>query len=227
MDAFRGEALAGAGRVAVEVAHDLNNVLLGIQTLATMLEGRLSEGTTEHEDALEILRATEHGAAIVSQLVTLAGGGARPAGPLRIGAALGEVDRLLDHLAGKTVRLAVDVPAELPPVRFDGCALLRIVANLVRNAGEAMPSGGVVSVRAAANDGRVVLTVSDTGPGIAREDLPRIFEPFYSTKRRGANLGIGLASVYELATANGADVRVASTPGGGATFEIDLPIWTN
>jgi len=227
VDAFRGEALADAGRVAVEVAHDLNNVLLGIQALATMLEGRLPEGTVEHEDALEILRATEHGAAIVRQLVTLGGGGARPAGPLRVDTTLGDVGRLLHHLAGKTVRLAFDVPAELPPAQFDGCALLRIVANLVRNASEAMPNGGVISVRAAANDGRVVLTVSDTGPGIAREDLPRIFEPFYSTKRRGANPGIGLASAYELATANGADIRVASTPGGGATFEIDLPVWTN
>jgi two-component system, cell cycle sensor histidine kinase and response regulator CckA len=227
VDAFRGEALADAGRVAVEVAHDLNNVLLGIQALATMLEGRLPEGTVEHEDAVEILRATEHGAAIVRQLVTLGGGGPGPAEPLRVDAALDEVGRLLDHLAGKTVHLAVDVPAELPPVRFDGCALVRIVANLVRNAGEAMPNGGVVSVRAAANDGRVVLTVSDTGPGIAHEDLPRIFEPFYSTKRRGANPGIGLASVYELARANGADIRVASTPGGGATFEIDLPVWRN
>lgn len=227
MDTFRGEALADAGRVAVEVAHDFNNVLLAIQALATMLEGRLPEGTIEHEDAVEILRATEHGAEIVRQLVTLGGGSTRPAGPLRVDATLDEVSRLLDHLAGKTVRVAVDVPAELPLVRFDGCALLRIVANLVRNAGEAMPNGGVVLVRAAANDGRVVLTVSDTGPGIAREDMPRIFEPFYSTKRRGANRGIGLASVYELATANGAEIRVASTPGGGATFEIDLPVWTN
>ena len=80
MDAIRREALADAGRVAVEVAHDLNNVLLSIQTLATMLEGRLAKGTTEHEDVVEILRATEQGAAIVHQLVTLAGGGCRPRG---------------------------------------------------------------------------------------------------------------------------------------------------
>ncbi len=114
-----------------------------------------------------------------------------------------------------------------PAVRFDSCAFQRVVANLVRNAGEAMPYGGVVAVRAFAREGRVVLSVADTGPGITAHELPRIFEPFYSTKPREASAGTGLATVYDLLTAHGANIRAGSTPGGGAKFEIDFPVSTN
>lgn len=227
MGDLQSESLEDAGRVALEVAHDLNNVLLAIQAFATMLSSRIPEGTIEHEDAVEILRATERGAAIVHGLVTFGGGSARCEGPLHIGAALGDIGRMLDHLAGPEVKLIVDVAANLPAVRFDSCAFQRVVANLVRNAGEAMPKGGVVAVRAIAGEGRVALSVADTGPGIASHELPRIFEPFYSTKPHEARAGMGLASAYKLVTAHGATIRAGSTPGGGATFEIDFPVSAN
>ncbi len=175
VDAIRREALADAGRVAVEVAHDLNNVLLSIQTLATMLEGRLAKGTTEHEDVVEILRATEQGAAIVHQLVTLAGAAAGPEGrtdpngssaalpilttmksvqPLDVDAALADMRRLLGRIAGPDVDLVIECEPRLSPVRFNASVLRHIVIDVVRT-GSSGDAGGRTDRRAGINPRRV------------------------------------------------------------------------
>jgi signal transduction histidine kinase len=136
--------------------------------------------------------------------------------------ALAGLRRLLDRMAGPDIDLVVEWEDGLPPARFEISVFRRILIDLVQTAGAAMTDRGRIVVRAEAADDRVLLIVADTGPGVAVDELPRVFEPFHEAPRRGAGEA-GLAAVYELVVSNGADIRVASTPGGGARFSIYLP----
>lgn len=135
---------------------------------------------------------------------------------------LADLRRLLDRLAGPHIDLVIEWEDGLPPVRFDGSTFRRVLIDLVHTASAAMADSGRILVRAERVDDRVLLTVADSGPGVAVEELPRVFEPFHERSHRGAGEA-GLAAVYELVVSQGADIRVVSTPGGGARFSIYLP----
>ncbi len=143
--------------------------------------------------------------------------------PLDVDAALADMRRLLGRLAGPDVDLVLESEPGLPPVRFSASVLRHIVIDAVRAAGDAMPEGGRIAVRASARGGSVELTVADTGPSAAAIGLPGPYAPFHVAD--GA-AGAGLASVHDLAVLNGADVRIASTPGGGSKLSLYLPVWT-
>jgi len=136
------------------------------------------------------------------------------------------VERMRPAARRTGVVLHVDVPAALPSILGDADRLERVAVNLVHNALKFTPEGGSVSVGAAVEDGAVVVRVSDTGLGIAREDLPRVFERFYKVDRArgGAGTGLGLAIVKHTVEAHGGRVDVESAEGAGSTFSFSLPI---
>jgi signal transduction histidine kinase len=119
------------------------------------------------------------------------------------------------------VRLEREVAEDLPAVRVDRDQMLQVLLNLVRNATEAMPRGGALRLCVRHLGGEVLLSVSDTGPGIAPEDLPRVFEPYFTTKAGGT--GLGLAIAERIVSEHGGRVEVESHPGQGATFTVRLP----
>ena len=119
--------------------------------------------------------------------------------------------------------LNVDVPEDPADFVTDPGLLRQIVINLLSNALDAVEHGGQVELAARAQDNHVLITVRDTGTGIAPEDLRRIFEPFYTTKGRGKGTGLGLAICRELAKSLGGTITVESTPGQGSAFTLHLP----
>jgi signal transduction histidine kinase len=135
---------------------------------------------------------------------------------------------LLQHFAkSRGVTLGMSMPGDLPPVLVDPDHLQQVLINLLTNAIEATPAGGRVVVTGVprADDGRpgVALEVRDTGSGIPEEALPRIFDPFFSTKPAREGAGLGLAICRDLVRSNGSDIQVASTPGQGTTFTVWIP----
>jgi two-component system NtrC family sensor kinase len=118
------------------------------------------------------------------------------------------------------VVVGLDCPPDLPRVLADVDQLRIVFANLVRNAREAMPGGGRLSLKANLADGGVEVTVTDTGVGIPPDRLARVTEPLYSTKARG--LGLGLAIVRAILEKNEGSLRVASAPGQGSKFTVRL-----
>jgi signal transduction histidine kinase len=112
------------------------------------------------------------------------------------------------------------VPADLR-LSLDKLKIRQALANLVRNAIEASPTTGEVAVRATAVDGWVEVAVADRGPGIAADERDAVFAPFFTTKEQGT--GLGLAIAREFVRAHGGDLRLADTPGPGATFVVRLP----
>jgi two-component system, NtrC family, sensor histidine kinase HydH len=122
--------------------------------------------------------------------------------------------------AGITV--AREIPAGLPVVHADRDRIKQVLLNLVLNAIQAMPSGGSLVLGAAAADGRLTVTVTDTGSGIAPELLSKVFEPYVTTKTKG--LGLGLAIARRIVEAHGGGIEVESEPGRPTSFRFWLPL---
>jgi signal transduction histidine kinase len=124
------------------------------------------------------------------------------------------------QLTGQSVERRVELDDTLTPVDADPAQLHRALQNLVLNALDAMPSGGVLTVRTGHSDGSVRLEVADTGSGLTKEECERLFTPYYTTKQHGT--GLGLAIVQSVVSDHGGRISVESEPGRGSTFRIEL-----
>jgi signal transduction histidine kinase len=219
------ERLAGVGRLAAMVAHEINNPLDGIIRLVSLTR-RVGE---EVGDArIEKYLADAHKGlmrmvAIVRDLLEFSRTAAGTAEPKSISEVLAEVKEALAAAAEKAgVRIAVECPAELPPIRSG--ILFQVVLNLVKNAVEAMPKGGHVDMRAGSGADAFTIEVADTGPGIPAEAMRKIFEPFYSLKASGQGTGLGLVICKDLVEKQGGTIKAANRPEGGAVFTVRIPL---
>jgi two-component system phosphate regulon sensor histidine kinase PhoR len=211
------------------VSHELRTPLASIKSVIETLEG----GADERSAAEFLARANQEIdrlVQLVQELLELSQieSGEVPIRrePVQLRDVLERaVERMRPTSRRQDVELTLDVPKGLPSVTGDADRLERVAVNLLHNALKFTPAGGSVDVRAAAEDGRVVVRVSDTGLGIAREDLPRVFERFYKVDRgRGsAGTGLGLAIVKHTVEAHGGLVVVESEHGAGSTFSFSLP----
>ena len=119
----------------------------------------------------------------------------------------------------------LELAADLPPVSCDASQVQQIATNLILNAAEAMETGSVtIRTRHDRANSCVVLEVADTGTGITPENLPRIYDPFFSTKKEGQGTGLGLAVVYGIVNAHGGQIDVETVVGRGTTFTVSLPL---
>ncbi len=130
---------------------------------------------------------------------------------------------LQEKLTEQRVAVRTEIPAGLPPMRADGEMLRNCIFNFVTNAAQAMPDGGTITLGAAYDreQNRFLLTFSDEGGGIREEDLPKIFQPWYTTREAG--IGLGLAITERIIREHGGEIQVASTAGTGTTFTVVLP----
>jgi len=129
------------------------------------------------------------------------------------------------HFREANVELRMELPDRLPAISGDPRALNQVFLNLFKNATEALEGrGGSISVSARHDEGSVVVQIQDNGPGIARELLPRVFEPFYSTKETGRGTGLGLSISRRIIAEHNGSIDVRSIEGEGATFIIRLPV---
>jgi signal transduction histidine kinase len=127
------------------------------------------------------------------------------------------------HAAKNRVETATDIEPGRPQMYADPQQLQQVLLNLTLNAVDAMPKGGTLTVGAALDSAGFVITVADTGVGIEPEVLPRIFQPFFTSKKR-RGLGLGLPICDRIVKSHGGKIRVDSRPGHGTTFEIRLPL---
>lgn len=218
--AQRAEAL---GRLAGGIAHDFNNLLTVVIGNLDLLADRVGSAP-ELDDSLGALSSA---AGLTRRLLAF---GRKAQLSLKL-VELNELVRstmaLMSRLVGDEVRLETEFAVDLPRVRVDPLEIERALVNLVINARDVMPNGGVVRIATAArrvhDTWHVELSVADRGPGVSAADLPHIFEPFYTTRRDAGGTGLGLATVLGTAEQHGGTVRVEPRAGGGSVFTLVLP----
>jgi two-component system NtrC family sensor kinase len=234
--AIHSEKLASVGLLAAGIAHEINNPLTGVLTFAHLVRARLAAGSTEQEDMDVIIRETKRCAAIIRRLLDFA----REKKPTMALADLSQVIletiQLVEHQAGfQNVVFLRELDPALPPVWMDPDQIKQVFMNIVVNAKEAMAERGTLTARTsfladgargggAAPGPAVQIIFADTGCGIPAADLPRIFDPFFTSKEPGRGVGLGLSVSYSIVRAHGGTIQVESEVGTGTTFRIVLPV---
>jgi two-component system cell cycle sensor histidine kinase/response regulator CckA len=231
--------MEAVGQLAGGVAHDFNNLLTVIKCHAELMRGELANDDPARDSVTEIERSAERGATLTQQL--LAFSRKQLLRPRRVALAdvVTDAEPMLRRSIGRNVDLRTTSDGTAAEVHADPHQLEQVLATLVRNANDAMPGGGRVTIdtRVAelTDDGAettarempmgryVMLTVTDTGVGMSPEVVSRLFEPFFTTKDIGEGTGLGLASLYGIVRQSGGFVDVQSTPKVGTTFRIYLP----
>ncbi|HJL18657.1 MAG TPA: response regulator [Sandaracinaceae bacterium LLY-WYZ-13_1] len=232
------------GQLAAGIAHDFNNLLNVITASTAHVEG-LPPDTALGDDEVrechaDIAAAAKRAAELTARLLTIARRREQRASPTPSQEV--DVSRLCDDvlkLVRRTFDRSISVVADVAPglrVTGDQAALHQLLMNLCINARDAMPDGGCLRVHATCDaepdpsssspwpmGPQVVVSVSDTGIGMDEPTRIRVFEPFFTTKEKGAGSGLGLATVYEVATSHGGNVEVESELGVGSTFRLRLP----
>ena len=219
----RAEQLAAVGQMAASVAHQVGTPLNLISGYVQMLQEDAS-GDPRTARRLEIVQ--EQIAKVASVVRTLLDHSRRPGNraPTAVGPVLSRVaDVARPKLDASGITLKLDVAPDLPLIWADSEELELALLNLVTNSLDAMPAGGSLTIRATKPSHGVRVEVSDTGTGISKELLPRIFQPWVTTKAAGRGTGLGLSFTHDVIARHGGSIDAVSEPGRRTTFTIELP----
>jgi signal transduction histidine kinase len=227
--ARRSEAIA---LLAAGVAHELSNLLAVILGFSDLVSDELGVGHPLQTHVGEIHVAAEHSAALTKDLRAFAGHQELERKPITAAQIADGVRRMLASTVGGLIEIVVEDESNGAQVLGDAAQLGQALLYLALNARDAMPDGGVLTVRTTLEPGStmsgskartVKISVSDTGTGISDDVRSRIFEPFFTTKKPGQRTGLGLSVVLGTVKQTGGTVIVESEPGRGSTFTIALP----
>ncbi len=228
------DKMISLGKLAASVVHEINNPLAGILNYARLMSRVLSGGALSPESTEKFrgyLRLAESEldrcSKIVSNLLSFSRKSKLEFGPVDVNELLSKCINLSGHkLALQNIRVETKPASALPTIRGDFNQLQQCVINLIFNAIDAMPDGGVLTLSSEFDPGKdlVKIRVRDTGCGIAPEDILYVFDPFYSTKKEGKGLGLGLSTTFGIIDKHKGTIRVKSELGKGAMFVIELPV---
>jgi NO-binding membrane sensor protein with MHYT domain/nitrogen-specific signal transduction histidine kinase/ActR/RegA family two-component response regulator len=229
-DAQKLEAL---GQLAGGIAHDFNNLLTAILGHAAFLKQDPAIGDESREDIEQIEAAASRAAELTRQLLAFGRRQVLEPRPILLNEVVADTMRMLGRVVGENIEVKVLSAPDLTPTMADPSQVTQILINLVVNARDAMPDGGLLTIETknvevdsvtlgqhldAPPGSYVMLGVTDSGVGIAPEHQPRIFEPFFTTKGAGRGTGLGLSTVYGIVAQSGGSISVYSEPGHGSTF---------
>jgi two-component system sensor histidine kinase HydH len=219
----RAERLASLGRLAAGIAHEIRNPLSSIRGFAQYFQGKFKPETKDVKYAKAMVDEIDRLNRIIEALLDFA----RPAEPKL---SLYSIEDVLNHALGlvqadievKEVRLTRNVQSGIPEVMIDSDQMIQAILNILLNAVEAVDKGGEIALSASTEADNLKITISDTGSGIPEEDLPKVFDPFFTTRKSGT--GLGLAIVHKIVENHNGEILVKSGVGRGTTFTILLPL---
>ena len=237
----QSQKMQAVGQLAGGVAHDFNNLLTAMIGFCDLLLGRHGAGDPSFADIMQIKQNANRAANLVRQLLAFSRRQTLQPKTFDVTESLNDLSSLLRRLIDENIELDMSHARDLDLIRTDPGQFDQVIINLVVNARDAMPGGGVISIATEmaiietvvqrAHEvmpaGKYVLIrVADTGAGIGKEDIGHIFEPFFSTKGVGEGTGLGLSTVYGIIRQSDGFIFVDSAPGEGATFAIYLPAYS-
>lgn len=235
---FQAQKMEALGTLAAGVAHDFNNLLSVIRMSGQLVRRDVQPDGVALENLKAIERAVAQGKSLVNSMLGYSRRPAEDTGGFDPAQAIHDTTRLLSRQFLSGLDLTVDLPRDLPRAQGAAARLEQVLLNLLINAAEAMRGHGSLRISASTTSqanpgileprpatGYVEIAVVDSGPGIPPGILPRIFEPFFTTKDSGSRrgTGLGLSLVYTIARTDGWGLQVASQPGHGTTFRLQLP----
>jgi two-component system cell cycle sensor histidine kinase/response regulator CckA len=234
----QSQKMQAVGQLAGGVAHDFNNLLTAMIGFCDLLLMRFRAGDPSFADIMQIKQNANRAANLVRQLLAFSRQQTLQPRIIDITDVLVELSHLLRRLIGENIELKVVHGRDLGLAKVDQGQLEQVIINLAVNARDAMPGGGTLTIRTSnvtqsgpmrrgaetmPAGSYVLVEVGDTGMGIPKENLERIFEPFFSTKEIGSGTGLGLSTVYGIVKQTGGFIFVDSAKGAGASFQIYLP----
>jgi two-component system cell cycle sensor histidine kinase/response regulator CckA len=224
------------GRLVGGIAHDFNNLLMVILTQISKIRS-LPNRTQLLEHAETVRTAAEKAASLTKQLLAFGRRQVLVLQVLDLNELLGEVKEMLSTLPTEQIQLMMALSSQLLPVKVDPGKIEQVIMNLAVNACDAMPAGGVLTIKTArvsrtppetpaTSDPAdyAMVEMTDTGCGMDAETRAHLFEPFFTTKPIGKGTGLGLSTAYGIVKQSGGSIEVESLPGKGSTFRVYLPI---
>jgi two-component system cell cycle sensor histidine kinase/response regulator CckA len=232
------QKLEAVGRLAGGIAHDFNNILTAIMGYGNIVKKQLSDDDPLRHDVAQILESAERAANLTRSLLTFSRKQVIRPCTVNVNDIVSSVEKLLRRVLVEEVEIAVSLSDTDLTVMADRGQLEQVLMNLATNARDAMPNGGVLSIRTdvAVLDREFIrvrgygkpgtyarIRVADTGVGLDERTKARIFEPFFTTKETGKGTGLGLSIVYGIVKQHSGYITCDSTAAGGTTFDIYLP----
>ncbi len=222
------QRIEAMGRLAGGVAHDFNNLLMVIAGHSQMLLDSMLPGDPARDDLEQVVKATQRATDLTRQLLAFSRRQAVKPAFLNLNLMVQHSERMLKRVLGENIQLIANLAPDVQSIYADPGQLEQVILNIALNARDAMPQGGRLTLATsnatfgASNAGRyVLLSIGDTGSGIASQVLAHVFEPFFTTKEHGT--GLGLSTSYGIVKQAGGEIEVDSQPGAGTTFRIYLP----
>ncbi|MGD0724531.1 MAG: [Fe-Fe] hydrogenase large subunit C-terminal domain-containing protein [Spirochaetia bacterium] len=220
---IQAEKLASMGQMAAGIAHEINNPLGVVLMYSHLLKEELADASRPQEDVDRIIAEAERTRGIVRGILNFAREEKVDRAPTDINALLRKsAEGILPTSPEGKFRVEFRLDPALGSPQVDGGQLRQVFDNLLKNAVEAMPDGGVIRVATEEGEGEFTVTVSDTGAGIPEENLPKMFSPFFTTKKVGKGTGLGLSVCYGIVKMHGGTIQAANLPEGGACFTVRI-----
>ncbi|MFO7885526.1 MAG: response regulator [Desulfobacteraceae bacterium] len=235
----QAQKMESIGSLASGIAHDFNNILFPIMGLSEMMMDDFPEHNQEHKNACQIYTAGQRGSELIKQILSFSRQSESRPIPVRIQNILKEVIKLCRSSIPKDIDITHEIKQDCRQVMADPTQIHQIAMNLITNAYHAVEStSGCISLQLSEvtvnredmpsfqipPGDYALLNVSDNGSGIDPLVINKIFDPYFTTKKKGKGTGLGLATVYGIVKGHGGDIKVYSEPGQGARFNIYLPL---
>ncbi len=224
---LQSERLAAMGRLAGEIAHEINNPLGGILLYANLIHEDLEPGSQARANLEKIIKLATRCRIIAKGLLNFGRSSSKSYAPVDLNKVIRDMYSLIeDHKILIKVKTEFSLARDLPHLMGDKGQLEQVVLNIMINAGEAMRGQGTLRVKSCFSPETKTITIKfeDTGPGIPEEIRTRIFEPFFSTKQPGRGTGLGLSITHGIVQRHGGKIKVSEGMGQGACFELIFPV---
>ncbi len=225
---LQSEKMAGLGRLAAGVAHEINNPMSGIMLYANLVKEELGEEHPLAADLQTIIHEAERCKVIVADLLEFSHQTAYDMVEMELNEIVTKTLALLEmQPLFHNIRLKLDLQEDLGYIQGNPARLNQVFMNIVVNSAQAMQGKGTLSIssRLRSQNDFAEVVIQDDGPGITPEVLPQIFDPFYTTKPQGEGTGLGLSVSYAIVREHKGTIRVQSDPGEGARFTLRFPVW--